>query len=157
MPPISARQPRRDGFTHGLNRPFIMNDTIKSLGRNPDGMAVYEAIVNCASSDARDMDALVSLLTSVDTTGQFLASSARYLCAVDREAFAPWITPLIEGAIDKDRERRYIGSLLEAIWGPDCLARADELRFSDNNFRRIYKRIYPAGHDIRLVTHDNDK
>ena len=52
---------------------------------------------------------------------------------------------LIECAIDKDRERRYIGTLLEGIWGPDYQSRAAELRETDDNFRRIYKRIYPQG------------
>ena len=62
------------------------------------------------------------------STGQFLASSARFLNAVDAEKFAPWLPSLIEGAISKDRERRYIGSLLEAIWGADYMERAQELQ-----------------------------
>ena len=46
---------------------------------------------------------------------------------------------------DKDRERVYIGSLLTDIWGPDYMDKASELAAADNNFRRIYKRLYPAG------------
>lgn len=109
------------------------------------GMAVYEYIVDHADTCASEMPELIEKLVKVDTTGQFLASTARYLSAVDREQFEPWLAPLIEAAIDKDRERRYIGSLLQSIWGADYMERADELRQSDNNFRRIFKRIHPAG------------
>lgn len=109
-----------------------------------EGMAVYEYIVDHCDQCCDEMTALIEKLKSVDTTGQFLASTARYLAAVDRDTFEPWLAPLIEAAIDKDRERRYIGSLLQAIWGEDYEARAEELRQSDNNFRRIYKRIHPA-------------
>ena len=47
--------------------------------------------------------------------------------------------------IDKDRERKYIGSLLEALWGADYHDNADKLRETDDNFRRIYKRMFPKG------------
>ena len=49
----------------------------------------------------------------------------------------------MEGAIEKDRERRYIGSLLEALWGSDYEEHVAELKETDNNFRRIYRRIHP--------------
>lgn len=120
-----------------------MNQTLKNLENDPDGMATYEYIVNNFETCSEMMPDLVENLVRVDLTGQFLASSARFLSAVDKDTFSPWISPLIEGAISKDRERRYIGSLLEAIWGPDYMSRAEELRQSDDNFRRIYKRIYP--------------
>ena len=55
------------------------------------------------------------------------------------------IMRLIAAGIDKDRDRRYIGSLLSAVWGADYEQRAEELSATDNNFRRIYKRIYPRG------------
>lgn len=107
------------------------------------GMEVYQYIVDhCESCDDK-MDDLIIRLRQVDISGQFLASTARYLAAVDREKFEPWLGSLIEGAIDKDRERRYIGSLLRAIWGDDFESHADELSSTDNNFRRIYKRIHP--------------
>lgn len=121
-----------------------MNHILKNLENDPDGMATYEYIVNNFETCLELMSELVENLIRVDLTGQFLASSARFLSAVDGEKFSPWISPLIEGAIAKDRERRYIGSLLEAIWGPDYKQRASELKASDDNFRRIYKRIYPA-------------
>lgn len=107
-------------------------------------MTVYEYIVNNAGTCACQMPDLIMKLKRYDTTGQFLASSARFLSAVDRETFEPWIGPLVEAAIEKDKERKYIGSLLEAIWGPDYQERADELRNTDDNFRRIYKRIFES-------------
>lgn len=116
---------------------------MKNIENDADGMATYEYIVNNCETCCDEMPELVSNLVRVDMTGQFLASSARFLAAVDREKFSPWLGQLIEGAIAKDRERRYIGSLLEAIWGPDYRERAAELRATDDNFRRIYKRIYP--------------
>lgn len=106
-------------------------------------MEVYQYIVDhCEESEAR-MPELISRLKQVDMSGQFLASTARYLAAVDRVHFDPWLAPLIEAAIERDRERRYIGSLLQAIWGDDYEARIDELKTTDNNFRRIYKRLHP--------------
>ncbi|MBD5299797.1 MAG: hypothetical protein HDS22_07535 [Bacteroides sp.] len=122
-----------------------MDNILKNLENDPDGMLTYEYIANNCDTCLEDMPLLVEKLTQVDLTGQFLASSARFLAAVDRERFSPWLGPLIEGAISKDRERRYIGSLLEAIWGADYKERVDELNATDDNFRRIYKRIFPVG------------
>lgn len=108
-----------------------------------EGMAIYEYIVDNCATCSSEMPGLISKLRIVDNSGQFLASTARYLAAVDREQFEQWLGPLIEGAIDKDRERRYIGSLLQSIWGEDYETRVEELKAADNNFRRIYKRIHP--------------
>ncbi len=121
-----------------------MSSILKNLEKDPDGMLTYEYIANNCDTCDEEMDELVSNLVRVDLTGQFLASSARFLAAVDRERFSQWIPRLMEGAIAKDRERRYIGSLLEAVWGADYKERADELAATDDNFRRIYKRIYPS-------------
>lgn len=109
------------------------------------GMSLYEKIVDMAEGDCTELQEVISRLREADSSGQFLTSSARYLWAVDRERFAPYVSELIEAAIDRDRERRYISSLLEAIWGPDYQDRVEELKASDDNFRRIYKRIHPAG------------
>lgn len=106
-------------------------------------MSTYDYLVNHVPDCIGDMDYITDNLVRVDSTGQFLASSARFLSSVDAESFSPWICRLIEGAIEKDRERRYIGSLLEAIWGPDYAQNAEKLKKEDDNFRRIYKRIYP--------------
>ncbi|MBD5208858.1 MAG: hypothetical protein K2G11_02915 [Muribaculaceae bacterium] len=123
-----------------------MNDILKNPESDPDGMATYEYIVNNVDICFDDMPLLVENLRRVDKTGQFLASTARFLVAVDRQRYERWLGPLVEGAIEKDRERRYISSLLEAIWGNDYQEKVEELRESDDNFRRIYKRIYPESY-----------
>lgn len=120
-------------------------DKTKSQDAEMAGMAVYQHIVDNCETCGEEMSELIMKLREVDTSGQFLASTARYLAAVNREAFEPWLAPLIEATIDKDRERRYIGSLLQAIWGEDFEDRVEELNATDNNFRRIYKRIHTEG------------
>jgi len=84
----------------------IMNPILKNLENDPDGMSTYEYIVNNVDTVADDMPGLIEILKKVDHTGQFLSSTARFLNAVDKESFSPWISPLIEAAIVKDRERR---------------------------------------------------
>lgn len=121
-----------------------MSETLKSLTGDKDGMATYDYIVNNVETCLDSMPELVENLRRADISGQFLASTARFLCAVDREKFAGWISPLVEAAMEKDRERRYIGSLLQAIWGEDYMQRAEDLKASDDTFRRIFKRVYPA-------------
>ena len=107
------------------------------------GMELYEYIVDHVDERGSDPKEIVDKLRGADQTGQFLASTARYLAAIDRERFECWLSPLVEGAIEKDRERRYIGSLLEALWGSDYEEHVAELKETDNNFRRIYRRIHP--------------
>ena len=82
-------------------------------------------------------------MIAVDTTGQCLASAARYLHAIDAESYSRAINRLVAATIDKDREHRYLPDVLNSIYGPDYLSRAAELSAADNNFRRIYKRLYP--------------
>lgn len=119
-----------------------MSDSNNNLTPDEEGMHIYEYIVDNAENSELQMGDMVMKLRNADTTGQFLCSTARYLAAVDRERFDNWIAPLVEGAIEKDRDRRYIGSLLEALWGADYMDKADELIQTDDNFRRIYKRLY---------------
>lgn len=119
--------------------------TIKELEKDPDGLITYEYIANNIWVIDNDLDWLTDNLIKVDGNGQFLVSAARYLNAVDKERFAGAIDRMVGAAIDKDRERAYIGSLLQSLYGDDYLERAEELRVSDNNFRRIYKRLYPKG------------
>lgn len=107
-----------------------------------DAISTYDYIVNNLPDCIGEMDTLTANLLEKDTEGKYLASSARFLYSTDGERYRPWIDRLIEGAIEKDRERRYIGGLLEAIWGEDYRERAEELSKTDDNFRRIYKRIF---------------
>lgn len=120
-------------------------DDKKILSKDADGLLTYEYIANHINEIDDDMDFLVDNMIHVDTTGQFLVSAARYLFLIDGEKYREPITRLIAAAIEKDRERRYIGDLLPAIWGEDYADHAEELKLTDNNFRRIYKRMFPTG------------
>ncbi len=91
------------------------------------------------------MDELVQNMIQVDKTGQFVASAARYLAAIEQQAYSKPISTLIAAAIDKDRERKYLPDLISGIWGSDYADRAEELSKTDDNFRRIYKRLNPTG------------
>lgn len=119
--------------------------TIKELEKDVDGLLTYEYIANNIGMIDEDIDWLTDNLIKVDGSGQFLVSAARYLNAVDKEHFSAMIDKMVSAAIDRDRERAYIGYLLQSLYGDDYLERAEELRLSDNNFRRIYKRLYPKG------------
>lgn len=117
----------------------------KKLTNDPDGLLTYEYIANHMGCCDDIMSDLVANMINVDKTGQFVVSAARYLSAIDPEAYSPHINTLIAAAIEKDHERRYIGDLLSGIWGPDYEEQADVLKVTDDNFRRIYKRMFPSG------------
>lgn len=121
-----------------------MEEKIQQLISDPDGLATYEFIANNIECIDSVLPSLVGNMIKVDASGQFTVSAARYLHAIDASKYAPQIEALIAAAIDKDRERVYIGSLLSDIWGADYAERATELSATDRNFRRIYQRIYPA-------------
>lgn len=116
----------------------------KRLSQDPDGLLTYEYIANHIGDCDDIMEELVDNMILVDPTGQFMVSAARYLYAINPEAYADSISRLIATAIEKDRERRYLPDLVTAIWGEDYQDHAEELMASDDNFRRIYKRIIPA-------------
>lgn len=120
------------------------DDTRKQLQADPDGLATYEYLANHVGECDDDLPDLVERLRSVDITGQFMASAARFLHAIDSRRYAEVIRDLVAAAIDRDREHRYLGDLMLCIYGNDCLERAAELSAADNNFRRIYKRLYPT-------------
>lgn len=128
-----------------LRMPMSDNHTQNQAPDEGRGMEIYEYIVNNVTDCRDQLDNLIMELKHADSSGQFLASTARFLAAVDRETFDEFLPTLIEAAMEKDRERRYIGQLLEAIWGQDYKERADELVATDDVFRRLYKRVYPSG------------
>lgn len=107
-------------------------------------MDIYEQIVDAESTNPESLPDLVEKLKDCDETGQYLCSSARYLGALNATLYADFITNLVEEAIDRDREHKYISQLLPALWGDDFMMQADKLSLTDNNFRRIFKRIYPT-------------
>ncbi len=124
----------------------MSTDLPKSVVKDPDGLITYEYIANNIEQlDADNIQPLIDNIIKADSTGQFTASAARYLFAIDPEGFAQAVNALVAATIDRDRERRYIGTLLEAIWGKDYESRISELNVSDDNFRRIYKRLFARG------------
>ena len=128
-------------------------DLKKILNSDTDGLVTYEYLANHIDSCDDIIDDLIENIIRVDKSGQFVASTARYLNAIDSEKFDDAISKLIAAAIEKDREHRYLGvyrhpeppSWVPRIWGEDYAARAEELKVSDDNFRRIYKRLFPTG------------
>lgn len=122
-----------------------MNNNLDlALSQDTDGLLAYEYMANHIETISEFEDRLVDHLLKVDLTGQLLVSAARYLHAIDNDSHEKYINRLIDGAIDRDRERRYIPDLLSALWGPDYENNAEALSESDNNFRRIYKRVNPT-------------
>lgn len=117
----------------------------KQLSKDPDGLLTYEYIANHIADCGDIMEELVDNMIAVDTTGQFSVSAARYLNAIDAGAYAGDISRLVGAAIEKDREHRYIGDLLPALWGADYMEHVEDLNAASDNFRRIYKRIHPVG------------
>lgn len=120
-------------------------ETLKKLSKDPDGLLTYEYLANHIGECDHILDTLVDNMKNVDATGQFIVSAARYLAAIDRQRYAAAIDSLVEAAIDRDRDRRYIADLLPSLWGEDYEDNAQQLSLTDNNFRRIYKRIKPTG------------
>lgn len=116
----------------------------KALQQDEDGLLTYEYMANHISECEGIIGELVDNMIAVDHNGQFTVSAARYLNAIDPAVFGPQISRLISAAIEKDRERRYIGDLLQSIWGADYAEKAEQLKQTDDNFRRIYKRLYPS-------------
>ena len=115
-----------------------MNEELKKkLSRDPNGLLTYEYIANNIDNVDDIMPELVQNMIDVDANGQFVASTARYLNAIDSEKYAEAIDRLVKAAIDKDRERCYLPDLIAALWGADYKERAAELSAESDNFRRI--------------------
>ena len=122
----------------------MIEELESKLAKDTNGLLTYEYIANHINSIDDMMPDLVENMIRVDKTGQFVVSTARYLCAIDSERYADSIDVLVKAAIEKDREHKYLGDLIAGIYGADYKERAAELSATDDNFRRIYKRLYPA-------------
>lgn len=119
---------------------------LNKLRQDENGLLTYEYIANNMNNGVEDvMDELIDNMIEVDKTGQFVVSTARYLNAIDKEKFATHIDRLIKAAIVADRERAYLPDLAASIWGNDYKEKAAQLSATDDNFRRIFKRLYPIG------------
>lgn len=116
-----------------------------TLRQDPDGLLTYEYIANHIGECGPDeLDALIENMVIVDRSGQFLASAARYLHAIDPETFSNGIRRLVAATIDRDREHKYLSDLVLGLYGEDYASRAEQLCACDDNFRRIYKRLFPT-------------
>ena len=122
----------------------MSEEILKKLRKDEDGLATYEYIANNIGNCDDIMPKLVENIIQVDRNGQFVVSTARYLHAIDKDKYADSIDTLVKAAIERDRELKYIPDLLGSIWGADYAERVDELN-KDDNFRRIYKRVFPKG------------
>lgn len=116
----------------------------KQLIADSTGLATYEYIANNIDTIDADLPELVEIIVNVDTNGQFVVSTARYLHAINAEQYAASIDVLVKAAIEKDREHKYLGDLVASLYGADYKEHAVELSAADDNFRRIYKRLYPS-------------
>lgn len=123
----------------------MVEELKKQLAKDPDGLLTYEFIANNIDSIDDIMPELAANIINVDMTGQFVVSAARYLNAIDKEKYAESIDMLVKAAIEKDRERKYLVDLTVSLWGADYKEHAEELSAQDDNFRRIYKRLYAVG------------
>lgn len=123
----------------------MIEELESKLAKDTNGLLTYEYIANHINSIDDMMPVLVENMIRVDKTGQFVVSTARYLHAIDPNKFSQSIDTLIKAAIEKDRNRAYLADLVASIWGKDYQERAAELNATDDNFRRIYKRLYPVG------------
>ncbi len=115
------------------------------LENDSNGLLTYEYIANNMGNIDDDMAELVDNMILKDRTGQFVVSTARYLNAIDHDKYASSIDLLVKAAIAKDRDHVYLSYLAASLWGDDFKEHAAELSASDDNFRRIFKRLYPVG------------
>ena len=120
----------------------------KALKADSDGLQTYEYIANNIDDIDGDLPWLVENMIRVDLNGQFLASAARYLHAIDGTHYAAAIKELVAATIDRDREHKYLPDVMSSIYGEDYQSRAAELIATDDNFRRIYKRLYPKAESL---------
>lgn len=122
-----------------------MKTIIDMLPQDDEGLSTYEFLVNrLADLDDDALESVIDRLAEIDRTGQYLTSASRYLHALDSVGFEKQVNRMVSLIIDRDRERRYLGDLIQAIYGNDYVDHAEELSARDDNFRRIYKRLYPG-------------
>lgn len=126
----------------------MTQEDTKRLQNDPDGLLTYEYLANNIETCDDDLDAIVENIIRVDRSGQFTASAARYLNAIDSGKYAAAISALVTATIDKDREHKYLADILTGIYGPNWEARAEDLKATDDNFRRIHKRLFPKADSL---------
>jgi hypothetical protein len=123
----------------------MTHQELTKLKADKDGLEIYEYLANNVGDENLEVDTLIDLLSDVDTTGQYMASAARFLNAIDHDRFEDAVRRLVSLTIDRDREHSFLLQLMCSIYGDDYADKASVLSATDNNFRRIYKRLYPSG------------
>ena len=120
----------------------MTEDDIKTLKHDPDGLQSYEYLANhIGECDPDAIEKIIDNMERVDLSGQFMASAARYLHAIDADGYRPAVRRLVAATIDKDREHKYLADLLQGLYGADYETNAAALCSTDDNFRRIYKQL----------------
>ena len=77
----------------------MTENDLKTLRGDSDGLLTYEYLANHIGECGPDeINALIDNMMHVDLSGQFMASAARYLNAIDPEGYAPAIRELVAGA-----------------------------------------------------------
>ena len=123
----------------------MTEDDIKTLKHDADGRQSYEYLANhIGECDPDAIEKIIDNMERVDLSGQFMASAARYLHAIDADGYRPAVRRLVAATIDKDREHKYLADLLQGLYGADYETNAAALCSTDDNFRRIYKRLFPT-------------
>jgi hypothetical protein len=122
----------------------MTSQDLNKLKADKDGLHIYEYLANNIEEGADDINTLIDMLSEVDLSGQYMASAARYLNAIDSEKFGEQVKRLVALTIDRDREHNFLGQLMTSLYGEDYADHAKELSATDNNFRRMYKRLYPT-------------
>lgn len=123
----------------------MKKEDLEKIKKAQDGLTVYEFLVNnLEDMDSDDMKLIVDVLDRADRTGQYLASGARYMNALDKDKYDEHIKRMTSLTIDRDREHNYISDLITALYGAEYYDRVKELA-GDDNFRRMYKRLFPEG------------
>ena len=92
------------------------------------------------------MDNNIKKILETDTNGlltyEYIANN---MGNIDEDMSTLVDNMILKAAIAKDRDHVYLAYLASSLWGADYKERAAELSASDDNFRRIYKRLYPVG------------
>ena len=71
----------------------------EQLSGDYTGLAAYEYIANNIGEIDDILPDLVDIIIEVDSNGQFVVSTARYLHAIDSERYAASISELVKAAI----------------------------------------------------------
>lgn len=117
---------------------------LEELQNDNDGLRTYEFIVNrLFTLDDDKLSDLITNLERADRSGQYLASAARYMNALDASGYDTHIRRMVADTIERDREHRYINDLIVALYGAEYYDRAPDLLSVDENFRRMFKRLHP--------------